>query len=72
MFVESIKFKRTEKSEWEKGYYVGETDNAKKSIILDKNYIPVTDYSHEEKDKNTYVWDYYTDTVNWIQFRCNE
>lgn len=72
MFVESIRFKRTERSEWEKGYYIGETDNSRKSVILDKNYVPITDYSHENEEDNKYVWDYHTDTDKWIQFRCEE
>ena len=67
MFVESIKFRRTETSEWEKGYYVGDTDNSAKSVILDKDYKPVTDY-----ENNVYVWDYHTDIDKWIQFRCEE
>lgn len=50
MFVESIEFKRTEESEQEKGYYVGDTDNSLKSIILDKNYNPITDYSHKNEE----------------------
>ena len=45
MFVESIEFKRTGK-----GYYVGDTDNSLKSIILDKNYNPITDYLHKNEE----------------------
>jgi hypothetical protein len=41
MFVESIKFKREENSEWERGYYIGQTDNCDKSVILDSNYKPL-------------------------------
>ncbi len=67
MFIESIRFKRNEKSEWERGYYVGETDNCENSVILDSKYQPL------EKDEEGYrVWDYHTDTINRIQLRCNE
>lgn len=38
MYVESIKFQRTKISEWERGYYIGDTDNSKKSVFLDSNY----------------------------------
>lgn len=66
MFVESIEFKRTKDSEWERGYYVGKTDNSDKSVILDENYQPL------EKIDGCSVWDYHTDTTNWVQFRCND
>lgn len=67
MYVESIRFKRTEFSNWERGYYVGDTDNSNKSVILDKEYKPLP------YDKEGFrVWDYHTDTENWIQLRCNE
>lgn len=67
MYIESIKFKREDKSEWERGYYVGETDNCKNSVILDANYQPI-----ERDNEGCGVWDYHTDTENWIQLRCNE
>ncbi|MBU5333581.1 hypothetical protein KQI61_15385 [Anaerocolumna aminovalerica] len=62
MFVESIKFQREQGSEWERGYYIGDTDNSNKSTILDANYKPVLER----------LWDYHTDTDNWVQLRCNE
>lgn len=65
MFVESIKFKREYGSEWEDGYYVGETDNCKNSVILDAKYQPLP------KDENgCSVWDYKSNIDHWIQFRC--
>lgn len=67
MFVESIRFKKTEESEWERGYYVGKTDNCEKSVILDLNYKPL-----EKGRDGCDVWDYHTDTENWIQLRCND
>jgi hypothetical protein len=67
MFVESIQFKRTKESEWERGYYVGDTDNSNKSVVLDINYIPL----HKDEE-GCNCWDYHTDTENWIQFRCND
>jgi hypothetical protein len=67
MFVESIVFKRKKDSDWERGYYVGDTDNSEKSVILDMNYNPL-----EKDEENCSVWDYHTDTTNWIQLRCNE
>lgn len=67
MYVESIKFKREKDSEWERGYYIGDTDNSEKSVILDKDYKPL------DRDMNgCSIWDYCTDITNWIQFRCNE
>lgn len=67
MFVESIKFKREENSEWERGYYIGQTENCDKSVILDANYKPL------DKDQDgCSVWDYRTDTNNWIHLRCND
>ena len=68
MFVESIKFKRESNSSWERGYYVGDTDNSSKSVILDKDYKPI------ERDELgcLKVWDYHTNTENWIQFRAND
>jgi hypothetical protein len=62
MFVESIKFKREQGSEWERDYYVGDTDNSNKSIIIDINYKVVPER----------LWGYHTDTCNWIQLRYNE
>lgn len=49
MFIENCRFKRDKDSEWEKGLYIGETDNCEKSVILDKDYSPVKDvydYAH--------------------------
>lgn len=68
MFVESIRFKRTVKSEWERGYYIGETDNSDKSCFLDSNYKPI----NRDKSGSLDLWDYETDTEKWIQFRCAE
>lgn len=67
MFVESIKFKRESTSKWERGYYIGDTDNSPKSTFLDSNYQPI------ERDGlgALQLWDYCTDTENWIQFRSN-
>lgn len=42
MHIESCQFKRTKDSSWEGGLYIGETDNNMKSVILDKNFKPVT------------------------------
>ena len=67
MYVESIEFRRTKDSDWEKGYYVGSTDNSEHSIILDKYYKPI-----EEDENGNYCWDYRTDIENWIQLRCND
>lgn len=67
MFVESIKFKREENSEWERGYYIGQTDNCDKSVILDLNYKPL-----DKDEDGCTVWDYCTDTTNWIHIRCND
>lgn len=67
MFVESIKYKKEENSEWERGYYVGQTDNCDKSVILDSNYRPL-----EKDDDGCSVWDYRADTNNWIHIRCND
>ena len=38
MYIESIKFKRHEDSQWEEGYYIGDTDNSNKSIMVDRNF----------------------------------
>lgn len=65
MYIESIKFKREKNSEWEKGYYVGETDNCENSVILDKNFRPL------QRDENGCdVWDYGIDVENRILIRC--
>ncbi len=65
MYIESIRFKRKKDSEWEKGYYIGETDNCENSVILDEKYQPIP------KDENGYrVWDYKTNMENWIHIRC--
>lgn len=68
MYVESIKFQRTKISEWERGYYIGDTDNSKKSVFLDSNYnvIPRNELGVLQ------IWDYKVDTENWIQFRAND
>lgn len=68
MYVESIKIKKTSESEWERGYYIGDTDNSKKSVFLDKDYKPI------ERDSCgiLQLWDYHTDTDRWIQFRCDD
>jgi hypothetical protein len=67
MFLESIKFKREKDSEWERGYYIGKTDNSEMSVILDRNYKPVP-----RDAKGCDCWDYITDTDKWMQFRCEE
>ncbi|HBJ1650889.1 TPA: hypothetical protein LA460_000108 [Clostridium botulinum] len=59
MYIESIEFKREEKSNWEKGYYIGDTDNSDKSIFLDLNYKPL---------KNQ-LWNYRTNLDDWLQVR---
>lgn len=68
MFVESIKIKRTKDSKWERGYYIGDTDNSKNSTFLDSNYQPIL------RDENgaLQIWDYKIDMENWIKFRCND
>lgn len=68
MFVEGIKIKITKDSEWERGYYIGDTDNSNNSTFLDSNYQPIL------RDENNIlkIWDYCTDLDNWIQFRCND
>lgn len=65
MFVESIVFKRKEDSKWEKGFYVGETENSENCVILDAKYQPV-----EKLEDGSWIWDYKTDVTNWIQIRC--
>ena len=67
MYIESIEFKREKDSQWERGYYVGETDNCKNSVLLDSKYQPI-----KNSEESCGVWDYRTDTENWIQLRCNE
>jgi hypothetical protein len=62
MFVESIKFQREKGSEWERGYYIGESDNSSKSCILDANYKPILEQ----------LWGFHTNVDNRIQFRCSE
>ena len=64
MYIESIVFKREESSEWEKGYYIGDTDNSSRSIIVDKNYNPLT-----KDEKGSSCWDYRTDIDNWLTIR---
>lgn len=66
MYVESILFKREKESEWEKGYYVGDTDNSDKSVILDINYVPL----RKDEDGSS-CWDCRINIENRIQFRCN-
>lgn len=65
MYLESIKFKRTKVSEWERGYYLGDTDNSDKSIIVDSNFKEVP-----KDETGCRTWNYCTDTANWIQYRC--
>lgn len=67
MFVESIEFKRRKESEWEKGYYIGKTDNSEYSVILDREYKPLL-----RDEEGCYCWDYRVDTDSWIQFRCDD
>lgn len=66
MYLSSIQFKRTENSEWEKGFYVGAYENSEKSVILDSNFKPVT----PDKDGCS-VWDYTKDVSTGIVFQCN-
>lgn len=68
MFVESIKIKRTKDSKWERGYYIGDTDNSKNSTFLDSNYQPIL----RDEMGVLQIWDYHIDVDNWIQFRCND
>jgi hypothetical protein len=49
MYIESIKFKRYQNSEYEEGYYIGDHENSDNSTILDKNYQPI---------ENQNVWHY--------------
>jgi hypothetical protein len=41
MYVESVKIKRTQNSEWEEGYYIGDCENSDNSTILDNLYHPI-------------------------------
>lgn len=41
MYIEKIRFKRETKSEWEEGFYVGETEKSENSVILDSKYQPI-------------------------------
>lgn len=68
MYVENIKFQRTKISEWERGYYIGDIDNSKKSVFLDSNYNVIP----RDKLGVLQIWDYKVDTENWIQFRAND
>lgn len=64
MYIQNVIFKRTKDSGWEKGVYVGETDNSKKSIFLDVNYNPLP------KDAKGYsVWDYQADLEQCFELR---
>ncbi|NFH01368.1 hypothetical protein FC831_13955 [Clostridium botulinum] len=65
MYIESIRFKRTIKSEWEKGYYIGDTDNSDKCCFLDINYKPIKRYEQCDLD----LWSYETDLEDWLQVR---
>lgn len=67
MYVQSIKYQLEERGEWERGYYIGDTDNSENSTFLDKNYQPL-----KRDESGCAVWNYRTDTDNWIQFRCND
>lgn len=66
MYIESVIYQKEEKGEWLKGWYVGETDNCKNSIILDKEYQPLS-----RNDEGFQVWNYTTDTSKFVQLRCN-
>ena len=66
-YIESIVFKREESSEWEKGYYIGDTDNSSRSIIVDKNYSPLA-----KDEGGSSCWDYRTDIDNWLTIRVQE
>ena len=63
MYIESIKFKREENSDWERGYYIGETDNCENSVILDDKYQPLS-------KNDCKGWEYITDIENGICIKC--
>ncbi|GAA0083337.1 hypothetical protein [Clostridium sp. CTA-6] len=67
MYIETIKFKREEKSEWEEGYYIDKYENCNDSIILDKNYQPIG-----KDEKGCSVWNYQSNLDNRIQFNIPE
>lgn len=67
MYIQAIEFKKTKESEWERGYYIGNTDNSDKSTFLDKNYQPLN-----KDQEGCCFWDYRADLNNRIEFRCNE
>lgn len=56
MFIESIRFKRDKDSDWEKGLYIGETDNCENSVILDAKFQPLeTAWNYETDVKGIYI-----------------
>ena len=65
MYVESVKFTRTEDSEVEEGFYIGETDNSEKGVFLDKDYNPLP-----KDEDGCSVYRYWANLENHIQIRC--
>lgn len=55
MFIESIRFKRTENSNWENGLYVGEyAYGSGEYIILENGYKPLSLADNGKPDCYTY------------------
>lgn len=55
MFVQTVEFKREQSSEWERGFYIGRSDNdgKDKSIYLDNNYQPLP-----RDEKGCQIWNF--------------
>lgn len=67
MHVESIEFKRTANSPWERGYYVGNCENSDSSTILDKDYQPLP-----KNETGWEVYNYKAATVNHVRISFPE
>lgn len=64
MYIQKVIFKRNRDSKWEKGLYVGETDNSIKGVFLDTEFNPIP------KDENgCSVWDYKADLEQCFELK---
>lgn len=68
MYIQSVKFKRKQDSNWEKGFYIGrcENDVLNKSTFLDSSYQAL-----ERDEKGFQVWDSNYDLDTDVQLRLS-
>lgn len=58
MFIQAIKYRIVEKGRWLNGWYIGESENSNKSLLLDENFQSLD---------CSLIWDWQEDPRNYFK-----